>query len=93
MFKGCSCVYSEYASPEPSEEEQLRAIWSEVHVGANGFLDRYELALVCEHIGMDSMNDQVHNLHIVNCVCVCVFTCIVALFSCKLCVCFLFLCC
>ncbi|KAK3732838.1 hypothetical protein QZH41_002838 [Actinostola sp. cb2023] len=51
---------SGYASPEPSEEDQLKAIWNEVHVGANGFLDRHELALVCEHIGMDSMNEQDH---------------------------------
>ncbi|XP_031558553.1 ninein-like protein [Actinia tenebrosa] len=50
---------SGYASPtEPSEEDQLKAIWNEVHVGATGFLDRHELALVCDHIGMDSMNEQ-----------------------------------
>ena len=59
------CFFEGYASPtEPSEEEQLKAIWNEVHVGATGFLDRHELALVCDHIGMDSMNDQVDNMHI-----------------------------
>ncbi|XP_048586861.1 ninein-like protein isoform X5 [Nematostella vectensis] len=42
----------------PSEEEQLKAIWTEVNVGANGFLNYHELALVCDHIGMDSMNEQ-----------------------------------
>ena len=43
----------------PTEEEQLQAIWNEVNVGANGFLDRNELSVVCDHIGMDSMNEQV----------------------------------
>lgn len=43
----------------PTEEEQLRAIWTEVNVGANGYLDRHELSVVCDHIGMDSMNEQV----------------------------------
>ena len=43
----------------PTEEEQLRAIWNEVNVGATGFLDRHELSVVCDHIGMDSMNEQV----------------------------------
>lgn len=43
----------------PTEEEQLRAIWNEVNVGATGFLDRNELSVVCDHIGMDSMNEQV----------------------------------
>ena len=49
--------FSGYESP--SEEEQLRAIWTEVNVGANGYLDRHELSVVCDHIGMDSMNEQV----------------------------------
>lgn len=57
-------VVEGYASPtEPSEEDQLKAIWNEVHVGATGFLDRHELALVCDHIGMDSMNEQVAIKH------------------------------
>ncbi|KAL9987729.1 hypothetical protein ACROYT_G002082 [Oculina patagonica] len=42
----------------PSEEEQLRAIWNEVNVGATGYLDKHELSVVCDHIGMDSMNEQ-----------------------------------
>ena len=43
----------------PTEEEQLRAIWNEVNVGATGFLDKNELSVVCDHIGMDTMNEQV----------------------------------
>ena len=43
----------------PTEEEQLRAIWNEVNVGATGFLDKNELSVVCDHIGMDSMIEQV----------------------------------
>lgn len=50
-------MFSGYESP--TEEEQLRAIWNEVNVGATGFLDRNELSVVCDHIGMDSMNEQV----------------------------------
>ena len=49
--------FSGYESP--TEEEQLRAIWNEVNVGATGFLDKNELSVVCDHIGMDSMNEQV----------------------------------
>lgn len=37
----------------------MRAIWNEVNVGATGFLDKNELSVVCDHIGMDSMNEQV----------------------------------
>ena len=56
--------YSEFSSlasgvESPSEEQQLRAIWNEVNVGATGFLDLHELSVVCDHIGMDSMNEQV----------------------------------
>ena len=43
----------------PTEEEQLRAIWNEVNVGATGYLDMHELSIVCEHIGMTEMNEQV----------------------------------
>lgn len=48
----------------PSEEDQLRAIWNEVNVGATGFLDKHELSVVCDHIGMDSMNEQVCEVNI-----------------------------
>ena len=48
----------------PSEEDQLRAIWNEVNVGATGFLDKHELSVVCDHIGMDSMNEQVREVNI-----------------------------
>ncbi|XP_028410974.1 ninein-like protein isoform X2 [Dendronephthya gigantea] len=42
----------------PTEEQQLRQIWSEVNVGANGFLDKNELSVVCEHIGMDGIDED-----------------------------------
>ena len=50
----------------PSEEDQLRAIWNEVNVGATGFLDKHELSVVCDHIGMDSMNEQVCEVNNLN---------------------------
>lgn len=43
----------------PTEEQQLRTIWNEVNVGANGFLDKNELSVVCEHIGMEGMDEDV----------------------------------
>ena len=30
-----------------------------MNVGANGFLDKNELSVVCEHIGMDGMDEDV----------------------------------
>ncbi|XP_030855103.1 ninein-like protein isoform X2 [Strongylocentrotus purpuratus] len=40
----------------PSEAEQVQAIWEEVGVGKDGFLNINELAVVCEHIGMEDMD-------------------------------------
>ncbi|XP_072182310.1 uncharacterized protein [Diadema setosum] len=40
----------------PSESEQVQAIWEEVGVGKDGYLDINELAVVCEHIGMEDMD-------------------------------------
>ncbi|XP_071962450.1 uncharacterized protein [Antedon mediterranea] len=42
----------------PTDEDQVRAIWEEVGVGKDGFLNLKELALVCEHIGMEDMDDE-----------------------------------
>ena len=47
------------AVSSPTEEQQLRTIWNEVSVGANGFLDKHELSVVCEHIGMEGMDEEV----------------------------------
>ena len=33
------------AVTSPTEEQQLKQIWSEVNVGANGFLDKNELSV------------------------------------------------
>nr|XP_006812126.1 PREDICTED: ninein-like protein-like [Saccoglossus kowalevskii] len=47
----------------PTDEVQVKAIWDEVAVGQNGFLNVQELAIVCEHIGMDEMNkEELNNL-------------------------------
>ena len=40
-----------------SEEEHLREIWRELKVGANGALSLPELVAVCQHIGMEEMNE------------------------------------
>ncbi|XP_077998708.1 uncharacterized protein LOC144451668 isoform X3 [Glandiceps talaboti] len=42
----------------PTDEVQVKAIWDEVGVGQNGFLKLNELQIVCEHIGMEEMNDE-----------------------------------
>ena len=42
-----------------SEEEHLKEIWRELGVGKTGYLTLPELATVCEHIGMDEMNQEV----------------------------------
>ncbi|XP_068085274.1 ninein homolog [Anabrus simplex] len=42
-----------------SEEECLRAAWERLGVGRDGFLDRSELALVCECIGMERVAEEV----------------------------------
>ena len=39
--------------------EQLKEIFEELSVGVSGYLDMQELSIVCEHIGMDSIEDQV----------------------------------
>ena len=42
-----------------SEEEHLKAIWKELGVGTDGYLAMEELAIVCDHIGMEEMNSEV----------------------------------
>ena len=42
-----------------SEEEHLREIWRELGVGVSGYLTVSELSTVCQHIGMEEMNDEV----------------------------------
>jgi Ca2+-binding EF-hand superfamily protein len=41
------------------EEECLRAAWKRLGVGKDGFLDRGELALLCECIGMQKVAEEV----------------------------------
>eukprot|EP00794_Sanderia_malayensis_P015971 gene15971-17579_t len=40
------------------EVNQLKEIWDELSVGVSGYLDMHELSIVCEHIGMDNIEDQ-----------------------------------
>jgi hypothetical protein len=42
-----------------NDEECLRAAWRRLGVGKDGFLDRRELALVCECIGMEKVEEEV----------------------------------
>lgn len=42
-----------------NEEECLRSAWERLGVGKDGFLDRGELALVCECIGMEKVAEEV----------------------------------
>ena len=39
--------------------QQLKEIFEELSVGVSGYLDMQELSIVCEHIGMDAIEDQV----------------------------------
>lgn len=46
-----------------SEQEvtdgQVRAVWAELGLGAGGSLNREELSLVCEHIGLKNLQSEV----------------------------------
>ncbi|XP_069682970.1 ninein homolog isoform X3 [Periplaneta americana] len=55
-----SAVCSDSATPSlgENEEECLRAAWERLGVGKDGFLDRGELALVCECIGMEKVAEE-----------------------------------
>ncbi|XP_040583976.1 uncharacterized protein [Lepeophtheirus salmonis] len=44
---------------DSSEEEYLRSIWAKLGVGQDGFLDRNELSIVCQCIGMEKLPDEV----------------------------------
>ncbi|XP_010894560.2 ninein-like protein isoform X3 [Esox lucius] len=37
---------------------QMRALWEELSVGGGGFLNRQELALVCDHLGLQDLNTE-----------------------------------
>ncbi|XP_071833057.1 uncharacterized protein [Apostichopus japonicus] len=41
-----------------TEKDQVQKIWEDVGVGKDGFLDMDELAIVCEHIGMEDMDKE-----------------------------------
>ncbi|CAD5121326.1 DgyrCDS9852 [Dimorphilus gyrociliatus] len=45
-------------SSEESVHEQVRLIWDELRVGIDGYLDMKELGVVCNHIGMEEMDDS-----------------------------------
>ncbi|KAL0177547.1 hypothetical protein M9458_026441, partial [Cirrhinus mrigala] len=37
---------------------QVRAVWQELGVGAGGSLNREELSLVCDHIGLKDLQSE-----------------------------------
>eukprot|EP00063_Salmo_salar_P034688 XP_014009523.1 PREDICTED: ninein-like protein isoform X1 [Salmo salar] len=48
-------------SPGPRPEvsdSQMRAVWEELGVGGGGFLNRQELSLVCDHLGLQDLNSE-----------------------------------
>ncbi|XP_031691681.1 ninein-like protein isoform X2 [Oncorhynchus kisutch] len=48
-------------SPEPRAEvtdSRMRAVWEELGVGVGGFLNRQELSLVCDHLGLQDLNPE-----------------------------------
>ncbi|XP_041722818.2 ninein-like protein isoform X3 [Coregonus clupeaformis] len=48
-------------SPGPGAEvadSQMRAVWEELGVGGGGFLNRQELSLVCDHLGLQDLNPE-----------------------------------
>lgn len=46
-----------------TEKDQVQKIWDDVGVGEDGYLDIDELAIVCEHIGMEDMDkEELQNL-------------------------------
>lgn len=40
--------------------QQLQVVWNEVDTHKKGFLSKEELGQVCQHIGMEDMNDEVN---------------------------------
>lgn len=38
---------------------QVKAVWEELGVGAGGSLNRQELSLVCDHIGLKDLQSEV----------------------------------
>ena len=46
--------------------EQLKEIFDELAVGVSGYLDMQELAIVCEHIGMENIQDQVGIIYLLH---------------------------
>ncbi|XP_029608856.1 ninein-like protein isoform X2 [Salmo trutta] len=52
---------SSLQSPGPGAEvsdSQMRAVWEELGVGGGGFLNRQELSLVCDHLGLQDLNSE-----------------------------------
>ncbi|XP_024281300.1 ninein-like protein isoform X2 [Oncorhynchus tshawytscha] len=48
-------------SPGPRAEvtdSRMRAVWEELGVGVGGFLNRQELSLVCDHLGLQDLNPE-----------------------------------
>ncbi|XP_041736765.1 ninein-like protein isoform X4 [Coregonus clupeaformis] len=39
-------------------DSRMRAVWEELGVGVGGFLNRQELSLVCDHLGLQDLNPE-----------------------------------
>lgn len=65
MHLSFSCIKGEMNASmsvlenQTTEKDQVQKIWEDVGVGKDGFLDIDELAIVCEHIGMEDMDREV----------------------------------
>ncbi|KAM4607394.1 ninein-like protein [Polymixia lowei] len=54
---GQECTDSLLLSSVP-QEQQMKEVWQELGVGGGGFLDRKEVSLVCDHLGLQRVNTQ-----------------------------------
>ena len=53
---------SDSTKPTDGNEEQkeyLRAIWQELNIGKSGYITASELFIVCQHLEMDYLNENV----------------------------------
>lgn len=51
-----------------SAGEEMGEVWAELGVGSSGFLDKQELSLVCESIGLRDLDTEV-KVQVLNSVC------------------------
>lgn len=59
MGKFIEWLFIDMGSPRGQGEAELRAASIRLGVGADGYLDQSELALVCRAVGMEKIADEV----------------------------------